>query len=88
MALPINFGFLFKAYLQQYFRVVLTVIFKFQITKEVNIHNNIQKKENIQIKVSKKRLIFFAISKFFYNNKTKFQENSSSALQQSIKFIK
>ena len=43
MAPPINFSFSFKAYLQQYFRVVLTVIFKFQITKEVNIHNNIQK---------------------------------------------
>ena len=40
MAPTINFSFLFKAYL--YFRVVLTVIFKFQITKEVNIHNNIQ----------------------------------------------
>ena len=26
---PINFSFLFKAYLQQYFRVVLTVVFKF-----------------------------------------------------------
>ena len=33
MAPPINFSFLFKAYLQQYFREVLTVIFKFQITK-------------------------------------------------------
>ena len=42
MASPINFRFLFNAYLQQYFRAVLTVIFKFQITKEVNIHNNIQ----------------------------------------------
>ena len=42
-AAPINFSSLFKTYLQQYFRVVLTVIFKFQITKEVNIHNNIQK---------------------------------------------
>ena len=41
---PINFSFLFEAYLlQQYFRVVLTVIFKFQITKEVNIHNDIEK---------------------------------------------
>ena len=30
--------------------VVLTVILKFQITKEVNIHNNIQKKKKkIQI---------------------------------------
>ena len=43
MAPPINFSFLFKAYLQQYFRVVLTVILKFQITKEVNIHNNTPK---------------------------------------------
>ena len=32
MAPPINFSFLFKAYLLQYFRIVLTVIFKFQIT--------------------------------------------------------
>ena len=44
MAPPINFSFLFKAYLLQYFRVVLTVIFKSEITKEINIHNNIQKK--------------------------------------------
>ena len=86
MASPFNFSFLSKAYLQQYFRVVLTVIFKFQITKEVNIHNNIQKKYSN--KVSKKPLIFFAISKFFCNNKMKFQENSSSALQQSINWIK
>ena len=43
MAPPINFSFLFKSFLKQYFRVVITVIFKFQITKEVNIHNNIQK---------------------------------------------
>ena len=43
MAPPINFSFLFKAYLQQYFREVLTVIFKFQIAKEVNIYNNVQK---------------------------------------------
>ena len=43
LAHPINFSFLFKVYLEQYFRIVLTVIFKFQITKEVNIHNNIQK---------------------------------------------
>ena len=35
MASPINFSFLFKAYLQQYFREVLTVIFKFQITKKL-----------------------------------------------------
>ena len=52
LAHPINFSFLFKAYLQQYSRVVLTVIFKFQITKEVNIHNNIQK-NNIQINYPK-----------------------------------
>ena len=39
MAPPINFGFLFNAYLQQCFRVT----FKFQSTKEVNIHNRIQK---------------------------------------------
>ena len=38
-----NFRFLFKSCLQQYFRGVLIVIFKFQITKEVNIHNNIQR---------------------------------------------
>ena len=43
MASPIKFSFLFKAYLQQYFRVELTVIFNFQIIKEVNIVNNIQK---------------------------------------------
>ena len=43
MAPPINFSFLFKAYLQQYSRVVPIVIFKFQITKEINIHNNFQK---------------------------------------------
>ena len=43
MALPIDFSFLFKAFLWQYFRVVLAVIFEFKITKEVNIHNNIQK---------------------------------------------
>ena len=43
MVHPINFSFLFQAYLEQYFRILLTVIFKFQITKEVNIHNNIQK---------------------------------------------
>ena len=42
ITLPINFSFLFKALLWQYFRVVLTVIFKFQITKEVNFDNNIQ----------------------------------------------
>ena len=40
MAPPINFSFLVKAFLQQYFKVVLTVIFKFKITEEVNIHNN------------------------------------------------
>ena len=43
MAPPINYNFLFKANLWQYFRVVLTVIFKFQITKEVDINNNIKK---------------------------------------------
>ena len=43
MAPSINFSFLFKAYLSQYFRVVLTVTFKLQMTKEINIHNNIQK---------------------------------------------
>ena len=48
MAPPINFSCLFNAYLQQYFRVALIVIFKFHITKEVNIHNNI-KRNNIQI---------------------------------------
>ena len=37
MAPPTNFSFLFIACLQQYFSVVLTVTFKFQITKEVNI---------------------------------------------------
>ena len=40
--------------------VVLTVILKFQITKEVNIHNNIQKKKKNSNKFSKKPLIFFA----------------------------
>ena len=67
MAPPINFSFLFKAYFWQYLRVVLTVIFTFQITKEVNIHNNIKK--IYSNKVSKKP--FFIISKFFYNNKMK-----------------
>ena len=43
MVPAINFSFLFKAYLQQYFREILTAIFRFQITKEVNIHNNIKK---------------------------------------------
>ena len=43
MAPPIIFKFLFKAYLQQYFREVLTVMFKLQITKEVNFNSNIQK---------------------------------------------
>ena len=43
MASPTSFSFLFKAFVLQYFRVVLTVISKFQIAKEVNIHNNIQK---------------------------------------------
>ena len=40
---PIKFSFLFKTYLLQYFRVVLTIMFKFQTTKEVNIHIDIQK---------------------------------------------
>ena len=35
--------FIAQVYLWQYVRVVLTAIFKFQITNEVNIHNNIQK---------------------------------------------
>ena len=43
MAPRINFSFLLKAFLQQYFRIRMTVIFKFQITKGVNIHKNIQK---------------------------------------------
>ena len=43
MAPPIKFSFLIKAYLQQYFREILTILFKFQTTKEVKIHNNIQK---------------------------------------------
>ena len=51
MAPSIDVSFLFKAYLYQYFRIVLTVIFKFQITKEVNMYNNIQK---IILKFSKK----------------------------------
>ena len=42
MATAINSSFLFIAYLQQYFRLVLTIIFKFQMTKQVNIHNNIK----------------------------------------------
>ena len=67
MVPPINLSFLFKAYLWQYLKVVLTVIFKFKIPKEVNIHNNIQK-NNIQIN-SLKASNIFAISKFFYNNK-------------------
>ena len=66
---PTNFSFLFKVYLQQYFRNLLTVMFKFQFT---NIHISIQKKKNkITTKFSKKPLIFFVISKFFYNNKIK-----------------
>ena len=43
MAPSINFSLLFKTFLQQYFRVVLTVIFKFEITKKFNINNNIKK---------------------------------------------
>ena len=66
MASSINFNFLFKDYLQQYFRVVLTVIFQLQITIEVNIHNNIPKK-TYSNKVSKKALIFLSskISRIF-----------------------
>ena len=67
-------------------------MFKFQITKEVKIHNNIQKiifKWSLQKTfVILKSPIFFAISKFFYNNKTKFQENSPSALQPAVNWIK
>ena len=62
MGPPISFSFLFKAYLQQYFLVVLTVIYKFQITKEVNIRNNIQKiifKKNYSNKFFKKPLTYF-----------------------------
>ena len=81
-----NFRFLFKTYLQQYFRVVLTVIFKLQITTEVNIHHNIHK--TIFKKFVQKPL-FFAITKIFYNNKIKIiSRNSSSGLQQSINWIK
>ena len=43
MALPISFTFLFQAYPYQYFRVVLALIFKFQIAKEANVHYNMQK---------------------------------------------
>ena len=43
MATSINFIFLFKAYLQQYFMSVLTVTFKFQIRRENKIYNNIEK---------------------------------------------
>ena len=35
MVPPINFSFLFKAYLLHYFIVILTAIFRFQITEEV-----------------------------------------------------
>ena len=69
MGPPINFNFLFKAQLYQYFRAVLTVILKFEITKKVNIHNNIKKK--YLNKFSKKPLIFFAILKLFYDSKIK-----------------
>ena len=54
MAPPINFSFLFKAYLYQYCEVVLTVIFKFPIAKEVNIHNNNNNQKIIFNKFSKK----------------------------------
>ena len=84
MAPPINFSFLFKAFFEQYFGVVLTIIFKFQITK-VNIHNNVQKKKYSN-KFSKKPLIIFTISKLFYNNKIKITSRkfiiSSSAITQ------
>ena len=43
-----------------------------------------ENKMQILTQVSKKPLIFFTISEFFYNNVMKFQENSSLALQQSI----
>ena len=60
IAPPINFSFLFKAVLKQYFRIVLTVIFKFQITKEVKIHNNIHKKNSN--KFAKKTIFFCHIN--------------------------
>ena len=71
MAPPISFSFLFKAYFEQYLRVVLTVIFNFHITKEDNIQSNIQKIIYSNKISNKKPLIFFAISKFFNNNKIK-----------------
>ena len=64
MTPPINFSFLFKVFLQHYFRIVLTVIFKFIIFTTIfkKLYSN---------KFSKKSLTFFAILKFFYNNKIK-----------------
>ena len=41
-------------------------------------------KKKYSNKVSKESVIYFAISKVLYNNKLKFRENLSSALQQSI----
>ena len=43
MAFLVNLSFLFKVYLEQYFSIVLTVIFKSEVTTEVHIHINIQK---------------------------------------------
>ena len=49
--------------------MVLTVIFKFQITKKVKIHNNIQK---IMFKyIHQKSSNIFCHIKFFYSNKIK-----------------
>ena len=62
LAHPINFSFLFKVYLDQYFRIVFTVIFKFQIIKEVNLHNNTQK--IISKKVLQKTCNIFCHIKF------------------------
>ena len=85
MASSINFSFLFKAYLQQYFREVLTIIFKFQITKEVDINNTIQK--NIFKKFSKKSLIIFTISKFVYNSKIKIISEKSIISSSTINHL-
>ena len=49
--------------------VVLAVVFKFQITKEVNIHSNIQ--EIIFKQIHQKTSNIFSISKLFYKNKIK-----------------
>ena len=85
MASPINFSFFFKVYLQQYFREVLTIIFKFQITKEVDINNTIQK--NIFKKFSKKSLIIFTISKFVYNSKIKIISEKSIISSSTINHL-